>query len=107
MLIVALINMITVLLILILERTNMIGTLKALGMNNWNIRKIFLYNAFYIIIMGLVFGNIIGLGVAFYKKVSFHHLRRSKLLPQRCTNKNRMVIYIVAQYRNSGCDFDF
>lgn len=73
MLIVALINMITVLLILILERTNMIGTLKALGMNNWNIRKIFLYNAFYIIIMGLVFGNVIGLGVAFLQK-KFHFI---------------------------------
>jgi lipoprotein-releasing system permease protein len=65
MIIVAIINMITALLILILERTNMIGTLKALGSSNWSIRKIFLYYAGYIIIMGLFWGNVIGLGICF------------------------------------------
>lgn len=49
--------MITVLLILILERTQMIGILKSLGMHNWMIRKIFLYNAGYIIFYGLLIGN--------------------------------------------------
>lgn len=61
MLVVAVINMITALLILILERTNMIGTLKALGSTNWTIRWIFLYYAAYIIVLGLFWGNGIGL----------------------------------------------
>ncbi|MEM6965635.1 MAG: FtsX-like permease family protein [Bacteroidota bacterium] len=61
MLLVAIINMMTALLILILERTNMIGILKALGHSNWNIRKIFLYYAAYIIVIGLAWGNGIGL----------------------------------------------
>jgi lipoprotein-releasing system permease protein len=61
MVIVAIINMMTALLILILERTNMIGTLKALGLNNWSIRRIFLYYAAFIIGFGLLLGNGIGL----------------------------------------------
>lgn len=63
MLVVAIINMITALLILILERTNMIGILKALGDSNWSIRKIFLYYSGYIIVFGLLFGNFLGLGL--------------------------------------------
>jgi lipoprotein-releasing system permease protein len=59
------IDMISALLILILERTQMIGILKAIGAQNTSIRKIFLYNAAYLILMGLLLGNIIGLGVAF------------------------------------------
>ena len=55
-------NMITALLVLILERTQMIGILKALGSANWSIRKIFLYNAGYLIGIGLLWGNVIGLG---------------------------------------------
>jgi lipoprotein-releasing system permease protein len=51
------------LLVLILERTQMIGILKSLGANNWAVRKIFLYNAFYLIIRGLFWGNLIGLGL--------------------------------------------
>lgn len=61
MIIVAIINMMTALLILILERTNMIGTLKALGLGNWGIRRIFLYYAGFIIVGGLVIGNGTGL----------------------------------------------
>ncbi|MFK7799252.1 MAG: ABC transporter permease [Aureispira sp.] len=61
MILVSIINMTTSLMILILERTNMIGILKALGAANWSIRKIFLYNAAYIIGYGLFWGNIIGL----------------------------------------------
>ncbi len=61
MIIVGGINMITALLVLILERTQMIGVLKALGTNNWRIRKIFLYNAAYLIGVGLFWGNLIGL----------------------------------------------
>lgn len=68
MIIVAGINMITALLVLILERTQMIGILKALGSNNWSIRKIFLYNAAYLIVLGLFWGNLIGLGLLFVQK---------------------------------------
>jgi len=63
MIIVAVINITSALLIIILERTNMIGILKALGMPNWNVRKIFLYNAVYLIIKGLIWGNIIGIAL--------------------------------------------
>ena len=65
MIIVGGINMITALLVLILERTPMIGILKALGSDNWSIRKIFLINAAYLIGIGLLWGNIIGLGLIY------------------------------------------
>lgn len=61
MILIAGINMITALLVLILERVQMIGMLKALGSNNTSIRKIFLYSATHLIVRGLVIGNIIGL----------------------------------------------
>lgn len=63
MIIVGGINMVTALLVLILERTQMIGILKALGSANWSIRKVFLYNATYLITIGLLWGNAIGLGI--------------------------------------------
>jgi lipoprotein-releasing system permease protein len=63
MLAVAVINMISALLIMILERTAMIGILKAMGASNWAIQKVFLYNASYIIGLGLLFGNTLGLGL--------------------------------------------
>ena len=62
MIIVGGINMITALLVLILERTPMIGILKTLGCSNWSIRKVFLYNATYLIGVGLFWGNVVGLG---------------------------------------------
>jgi len=68
MILVAGINMITALLVLILERTQMIGILKALGSNNWSIRKLFIYNASYLIFLGLLWGNILGLGLLFAQK---------------------------------------
>ncbi|MBC8172347.1 MAG: ABC transporter permease [Chitinophagales bacterium] len=68
MIIVALINMITSLLILILERTNMIGILKALGATNWTIRKIFLSNAGYIVLWGMFWGNVIGVLICIVQK---------------------------------------
>ena len=58
------ITMMGTILILILEKTNMIGTFKALGMTNKSIRKIFFYNALRIIGSGLILGNIIGVGLA-------------------------------------------
>lgn len=63
MILVATINMVVALLVLILERTQMIGILKAMGANNWAVRKIFLYNAFYLIIRGLFWGNLIGITI--------------------------------------------
>lgn len=64
MMIVGVINMITALLIMILERTNMIGLLKAVGASNFSVMKIFLYNALYLVGIGLVLGNLLGLGLA-------------------------------------------
>jgi len=54
-------NMISGLMILILERTNMIGVLKALGANDLSIRKMFLFHSFFLIGKGMIWGNIIGL----------------------------------------------
>ncbi|MCC6818186.1 MAG: ABC transporter permease, partial [Bacteroidia bacterium] len=63
MIIVACINMITALLILIIERTNMIGVLKSLGSRNNIIKRIFLNHAAYILFLGLLFGNVLGIGL--------------------------------------------
>jgi lipoprotein-releasing system permease protein len=68
MLLVGIINMVTALLILILERTNMIGTLKSLGSSNWSIQRIFLYYGAIIICIGLLIGNIVGIGLAFLEQ---------------------------------------
>ena len=68
MILVAGINMITALLVLILERIPMVGILKAMGSSNWSIRKIFLYNASYLIFVGLFWGNLIGLLLLFLQK---------------------------------------
>ncbi|HWV70705.1 MAG TPA: FtsX-like permease family protein [Pseudosphingobacterium sp.] len=67
MVLVAIINMISALLIMILERTNMIGILKALGLNNTAIRKVFLYNALQLIGTGLILGNLLGIGVCLFQ----------------------------------------
>ena len=53
--------MISALLIMIIERVNMIGILKALGMNNGSIRNIFIYNSIYLISSGMLIGNIVGI----------------------------------------------
>ncbi|CAM1340451.1 ABC transporter permease [Tenacibaculum amylolyticum] len=68
MIVIASINMITALLVLILERIQMIGVLKALGSSNWELQKIFLYNASYLILKGLFWGNLIGLAVLLFQK---------------------------------------
>lgn len=65
MLVVAGFNMISGLLILILEKTNMIGILKALGSEDKVIRRVFIYQAAYLIVKGLFWGNLIGIGIAF------------------------------------------
>ena len=63
MVIVAVFNMATALLTLVLERTRMIGLLKTMGMNNASLRRIFLYRALMLIVRGVVWGNAIGLGI--------------------------------------------
>lgn len=68
LLLVCIINMTTALLILILERTNMIGILKALGYTNFNIQKIFLYFAGYILAIGIILGDIVGIGICLIQK---------------------------------------
>lgn len=68
MIVVAGINMITALLVLILERTQMIGIIKALGSSNKSIRKIFIYNAMYLVGIGLFWGNVIGIGLLLIQK---------------------------------------
>jgi len=68
MIVVATINMVVALLVLILERTQMIGILKALGADNRSVRKVFLYNAFYLIVRGLFWGNLIGIGLLLIQK---------------------------------------
>jgi len=74
MIIVSGFTMISGLLIIILERTNMIGILKALGENNYSIRKIFLYVSFFLIIKGMFWGNIIGISLCLLQS-KFHFLK--------------------------------
>ncbi|CAM3519794.1 ABC transporter, permease protein [Flavobacterium saliperosum S13] len=78
MIVVATINMVVALLVLILERTQMIGILKAIGANNWTVRKIFLYNAGYLILRGLFWGNLVGISVLLVQK----HFGVIKLNPE-------------------------
>lgn len=70
MLIVAVINMISALLIMILERTSMIGMLKAMGATNWSIQEIFLINALYLVGVGMVLGNLFGFGIGIFQNVT-------------------------------------
>jgi lipoprotein-releasing system permease protein len=68
MLVVAFFSLISALLIILLERTSMIGTLKAFGMKNSSIRRIFLVRSAYILVTGLAAGNIVGIGLALLQK---------------------------------------
>jgi lipoprotein-releasing system permease protein len=61
-------TIISTLLILILERTTMIGILKALGMSNSGIRSVFLYNAFYIVGWGMLWGNLLAFTLCLLQK---------------------------------------
>ncbi len=64
-------NIISGLLILILEKTNMIGILKSLGTTDWSVRKIFLYQLIFIISKGMLWGNIVGISICLIQKI-FH-----------------------------------
>jgi len=61
-----------------LRKTQMIGILKSLGATNWTVRKIFLYNAFYLIVRGLLWGNILGIGLVLIQ----HYFGIIKLNPE-------------------------
>ena len=75
MLLVGTLNMATALLVLILERSKMIGLLKAMGAKNKLIQQVFLWNALYIILKGIFIGNIIGLALIFgQQKFNWIHL---------------------------------
>ncbi|PKR80521.1 hypothetical protein CW751_09095 [Brumimicrobium salinarum] len=63
MLLISTINMGSGLLVLIITKTQLIGLFKALGSTNWNIRKLFLYQAVFIILRGMIIGNVIGIGL--------------------------------------------
>ena len=62
------INMITALLVTVLDKTKLISRLKILGANNSSIRKIFMINGFYLIIKGIIWGNIISLSLMIIQK---------------------------------------
>jgi lipoprotein-releasing system permease protein len=63
MVLVAGFNMVSGLLVIILERTQMIGILKAMGARNWSIRKVFLYFSVMLVAKALILGNILGVGI--------------------------------------------
>ena len=74
MIIVSGFTMISGLLIIILERINMIGILKTLGQDNYSIRKVFLYVSFFLISKGLFWGNVVGLSI-YFLQAHFHLLK--------------------------------
>jgi lipoprotein-releasing system permease protein len=63
MVFVAFVNMSTALLIIIFEKASMIGLMKAIGARNWQIRKVFIMQSLYILLKGLIIGNLIAFAI--------------------------------------------
>ncbi len=68
MIVISIINMTSALLIIILEKQNMIGTFKSMGMSNWKLLQVFVYHSIYLIGKGLMWGNIVGIGLMCIQK---------------------------------------
>ncbi len=93
MIIVSAIAMISALIVLILENANMIGLLKALGMTNWGIQKIFIMDGAYLIAFGLLIGNTVGLSICWLQS----HFGLIKL-PQETYYISQVPIYLNWKY---------
>lgn len=93
MILVSAIAMVSALIVLILENANMIGLLKALGMTNWGIQKIFIMDGAYLILLGLLYGNIAGISICLLQS----HYGLIKL-PQETYYVSQVPIYLSWQY---------
>lgn len=110
MIIVAIVNMISGLIIMILDRTQTIGLLKAIGANNRTVRKIFLHQALFLIFKGMVIGNIIAIAIALIQdKFHLMHLNQTSyfidyvpvnltLLIILLTNIGSLLMIFIAMY---------
>jgi lipoprotein-releasing system permease protein len=68
MLLIGIINMGSALLVMILVKTSFVGMMKAMGANDWQVRKVFLYQASYLILRGMFLGNVFGIGLCLIQK---------------------------------------
>ena len=96
------VTMISGLLIIILERTNFIGILKALGASNARMRHIFLYFSFFVILRGLIYGNVLAFAIIFIQQ-QWHliHLDPS-VLCRSCTGNHKLALLCHHKCRNTS-----